>query len=119
MPLSVGRTASVAAVESALATEDKEIIVVAQRDASVETPGAADLYTIGTRAVIRKSGRPKARPHRHLVVQGIERVVIVKVERERPPEGARSSAAAARRFQPRDRSADALDRRDGHPSSSA
>ncbi|MGH9646785.1 MAG: LON peptidase substrate-binding domain-containing protein, partial [Bryobacteraceae bacterium] len=79
MPLGVGRKASVAAVESALATEDKEVIVVAQKDPSMETPGAGDLYTIGTRAVIRKSGR--SRPdHIDLFVQGIERVVIVKVE---------------------------------------
>ena len=65
MPLGVGRKASVAAVESALTTEDKEVIVVAQKDASVETPGAADLYTIGTRAVIRKSGRPRPDHCRH------------------------------------------------------
>ena len=79
MPLGVGRKASVAAVESALATEDKEVVVVAQKDPSVETPGAGDLYTIGTRAVIRKSGRPRP-DHIDLFVQGIERVVIVKVE---------------------------------------
>jgi ATP-dependent Lon protease len=79
MPLGVGRKASVAAVESALLTEDKTVIVVAQKDPTVETPGAADLYTIGTRAVIRKSGRPRP-DHIDLFVQGIERVVIVKVE---------------------------------------
>jgi ATP-dependent Lon protease len=79
MPLGVGRKASVAAVESALSTEDKEVIVVAQKDPSVETPGADDLYTIGTRAVIRKSGRPRP-DHIDLFVQGSERVVIVKVE---------------------------------------
>ncbi len=79
MPLGVGRKASVAAVESALATEEKEVVIVAQKDASVETPAAADLYTIGTRAVIRKSGRPRP-DHIDLFVQGIERVVIVKVE---------------------------------------
>ena len=58
MPLAVGRKASVAAVEAALATEDKEVIVVAQKDPTIETPGADDLYTVGTRAVIRKSGAP-------------------------------------------------------------
>jgi ATP-dependent Lon protease len=79
MPLGVGRKASVAAVESALGTEDKEVIVVAQKDPAVETPGAADLYTIGTRAVIRKSGRTRP-DHLDLFVQGVERVVIVKVE---------------------------------------
>ncbi len=39
MPLSVGRPKSVAAIQAALATEAKEILVVTQRDSSVETPG--------------------------------------------------------------------------------
>ena len=59
MPLSVGRPGSVAAVEAALQTEDKEIIVVAQRDLSVDSPGGSDLYTIGTLAVVRKVNRTK------------------------------------------------------------
>jgi ATP-dependent Lon protease len=42
MPLAVGRAQSRAAVEAALATEEKEIIVVAQRDPNKETP--ADAY---------------------------------------------------------------------------
>ncbi len=100
MPLGVGRKASVAAVESALTTEDKEVIVVAQKDPSVETPGAADLYTIGTRAVIRKSGRPRP-DHIDLFVQGIERVVIVKVEENGHLKAKCPPAASARRFQPR------------------
>src|SRR5690242_14911145 len=58
MPLSVGRPGSVAAVESALAGA-KEIVVVAQRDASAEAPGASDLFTIGTRAAIRRTSRNK------------------------------------------------------------
>jgi ATP-dependent Lon protease len=69
----------VAAVEAALATEEKEIIVVAQKDNSVDIPGASDLYTIGTRAVIRNSRHARG-DHRELVVQGMERVVLVKVE---------------------------------------
>ena len=79
MPLSVGRPASMAAVEAAAATEDKEIIVVAQRDPAVDTPGVSDLFTIGTRAAIRKIARPKA-DHLEVVVLGVERVVIVKIE---------------------------------------
>src|SRR5579863_10111839 len=59
MPLSVGRPASIAAVDEALATEEKEIVVVSQRDPNVDTPGPSDLYTIGTRGVIRKFGRAK------------------------------------------------------------
>ena len=78
MPLSVGRASSVAAVEHALATEEKEIVVVTQRDASVDTPSAADLYTIGTRAVIRKAG--KSKDQIEVLVFGLERVVIVKIE---------------------------------------
>ena len=59
MPLSVGRPGSIAAVENALGTEEKEIVVVTQRDPNVDAPTANDLYTIGTRAVIRKAGRSK------------------------------------------------------------
>src|SRR3984957_18402855 len=80
MPLSVGRPGSVAAVEAALQTEDKEIIVVAQRDLSVDSPGGSDLYTIGTLAVVRKVNRTKDQIE--VLVYGTERVVIVKVEEE-------------------------------------
>ncbi len=79
MPLAVGRPGSIAAVEAVMATEDKEIIVVAQRDSSTDSPGADGLFTVGTRAVIRKSGRP-APDHYDIMVQGAERVVVVKVE---------------------------------------
>src|SRR5215475_2365490 len=78
MPLSVGRPASVAAVEKALATEGKEIVVVTQRDVNVETPEGDDLFTIGTRAVIKKAGRGKDQIE--VLVMGTERVVIVKVD---------------------------------------
>src|SRR5579884_2294230 len=57
MPLSVGRPSSLKAVEAALATEEKEIVLIAQRDTSVETPKQEDLYSVGTRAVIRKTSR--------------------------------------------------------------
>jgi ATP-dependent Lon protease len=82
MPLSVGRPASLAAVEAANATEDKEIVVVAQRDPSGDHPGAADLFTIGTRAAIRKVARTKE-GHIDVLVLGLERVVILKAEEEK------------------------------------
>jgi len=78
MPLSVGRKASLSAVEKALGTEEKEIVVVTQRDTNVDEPDASDLYTIGTRAVIRKAGRGK--DQLEVLVFGTERVVIVKVD---------------------------------------
>ncbi len=79
MPLSVGREASIGAVEKALSTEDKEIVVVAQRDPAFDSPGAEDLFTLGTRAIIKKVARPNA-AQIDVLVLGIERVVIVKVD---------------------------------------
>lgn len=79
LPLSVGRESSLEAVEAALKTEGKEIILVAQRDATVESPQQDDLYTIGTKASIRKHSRP-AEGMAEILVLGIERVVVVKVE---------------------------------------
>ncbi len=79
LPLSVGRETSFRAVEAALATEGKEIILIAQRDAQVEAPGQDDLYTIGTKAVIRRSSRPNE-GQLEILVLGVERVVVVKLE---------------------------------------
>ena len=78
MPLSVGRSASLAAVQSALATEEKEIILVSQRDSSVESPAQGDLYSVGTKAVIRKMTRPNEQLMEVLVL-GTERVNINSV----------------------------------------
>jgi ATP-dependent Lon protease len=79
MPLSVGRSASIHAVDAAWMSEGKEIIVVAQRDNAVDIPGASDLYTVGTRAVIRSAKHGNA-DQREIFCQGVERVVLVKVE---------------------------------------
>jgi len=79
LPLSVGRESSIAAVQAALNTEEKEIILIAQRDAQVDNPQQDDLYTIGTKAVIRKSSRPSEEVLEILVL-GVERVVAVKLD---------------------------------------
>ena len=71
-----------AAVEAALATEEKTFVVVAQRDASVEQPGLDDLYTVGTRAVIKKVARGENGIE--MIVQGVERVAILKAEQTEP-----------------------------------
>src|SRR5262245_14885595 len=71
LPLSVGRGGSVAAVEAALASEEKTFVVVAQRDASVEQPSPEQLFSVGTRAVIKKMAR--SAQGIDLFVQGIER----------------------------------------------
>jgi ATP-dependent Lon protease len=81
MPLSVGRSSSLAAVQAALATEEKEIVLVAQRDASNENPGQDDLYTVGTKAVIRKMSRPNENLM-EVLVMGSERVILVRVDQD-------------------------------------
>ncbi len=83
LPLSVGRESSLRAVEAALNTEEKEIILIAQRDAQVDAPQQDDLYTIGTKAVIRKSSRPNTGVLEILVL-GVERVVVMKLESTEP-----------------------------------
>ncbi len=83
MPLTVGRAASLAAVEAALATESKEIVVFAQRDPSTESPSVDELYTIGTKAVIRKMARPNE-DLMEILVLGVERVVLLKLDESEP-----------------------------------
>ncbi|GKS58357.1 Lon protease [Nitrospira sp.] len=83
MPLTIGRDRSVAAVEAAVKDEDKTLVIVAQRDPQIETPGQDQLYTIGTKAVIKQAGRGTD-GQLHALVQGIDRQVIVKVEQTEP-----------------------------------
>jgi ATP-dependent Lon protease len=82
MPLSAGRPGSIAAVEAALATESKEVLVFTQRDGDVDSPLQGDLYPIGTKAVIRKMSR--AEGHLELLVLGMERVALVKLDTSEP-----------------------------------
>src|ERR1700720_2618563 len=83
MPLSAGRAGSIAAVEAALATESKEIVVFTQRDVDVDVPTQEDLYSIGTKAVIRKMNRANE-GHIELLVLGMERVVLSKLDNSEP-----------------------------------
>jgi ATP-dependent Lon protease len=52
LPLTVGRDSSIQLIQSL--GEEKTILVVAQRDARQDSPQAADLYAIGTRATVHK-----------------------------------------------------------------
>ena len=83
MPLSAGRAGSVAAVEAALATESKEVLVFTQRDGDVDSPLQADLYPVGTKAVIRKMSR-SGEGHLELLVLGMERVAMLKLDTSEP-----------------------------------
>jgi ATP-dependent Lon protease len=83
IPVTVGRDRSVAAVNAALKTEEKTILVVAQRDPGKENPGLDDLYTIGTKAIVKQVGRSDDATIQALI-QGIERVALLKLEKSEP-----------------------------------
>jgi ATP-dependent Lon protease len=51
IPIIVGRSSSIQAVEFALKNE-KTIFITAQKDQSVENPGISDVYTYGTRSTV-------------------------------------------------------------------
>jgi ATP-dependent Lon protease len=82
LPLTVGRPTSRAAVEAALASEDKSFVVVTQRNAEVEQPGFDDLHSVGTGAVIKKMARTDE--SLEILVQGVERVTLLKLEQNEP-----------------------------------
>src|SRR6202521_547685 len=71
LPLTVGRDSSVQLINSL--GEDKTIVVVAQREARVNSPQPTDLYSIGTLAVVHKVVKM---PNQSLFVfaEGLERV---------------------------------------------
>jgi ATP-dependent Lon protease len=71
LPLTVGRESSVQLINSL--GDDKTIVVVAQREARVDTPQPTDLYSIGTLAVVHKVVKM---PNQSLFVfaEGLERV---------------------------------------------
>src|SRR5450759_379638 len=75
LPLTVGRESSVQLINSL--GEDKTIVVVAQREARVDSPQPTDLYTVGSLAVVHKVVRM---PNQSLFVfaEGLERVKVTE-----------------------------------------
>lgn len=56
-PYSAGRPISVQAIDVALQAESKELAVFTQRQADIDLPNPSDLFTIGTRALIKRMNR--------------------------------------------------------------
>ena len=82
VPLSVGRDRSVAAVDQALA-ESRLLLLLSQRDPSLENPSAADLYNVGTVAgILRMIKLPDG--HVRILVQGLARARIDFFTQEEP-----------------------------------
>ena len=84
-PLTVGRSMSLAAAESALSTEEKLLAVIAQRGDEEGDPGPELLYDTGTMVVINRMMRaPGNEEVLHLIVQGQERIRIVEYTQQTP-----------------------------------
>ena len=80
IPLFVGRERSIRALEKAM-TEGKRVLLVAQKNAGVDDPGADDIYRIGTVASILQllklpDGTVK------VLVEGVRRAQITELELE-------------------------------------
>ncbi|MFH1177437.1 MAG: endopeptidase La [Acidobacteriota bacterium] len=82
VPLSVGRDRSVAAVDQALA-ENRLILLLSQKDSTLETPGPGDLYQVGTVAgIMRMIKLPDGRIR--ILVQGLARAKVDYFVQEEP-----------------------------------
>src|ERR1700756_3667582 len=82
MPLAVARESSVRLIDDAIAN-GKLIAVFTQRDASVEEPGQADLYPVGTATHIHKMFKLPDGSLR-LIVQGLSRLKLDSIVAVRP-----------------------------------
>jgi ATP-dependent Lon protease len=81
-PLSVGREASIRAIEEA-ARDEGFLVVVAQTDGDVESPKEKDIYWVGTLARVLKVFT-LADGTRNVLVQGIRRVQLISVLQSEP-----------------------------------
>lgn len=82
LPLSAGRPTSRAAIDAAVATEDKTLLVVAQRDVNSDAPTISDLYAVGTVAIIKKMARSAEGVE--ILVQGAGRVRLLSAVQTEP-----------------------------------
>jgi ATP-dependent Lon protease len=81
-PLSVGREASIKAIEEA-ARDEGLIVIVAQTDGEVEAPSEKDIYWVGTLARVLKVFT-LADGTRNVLVQGVHRVQLISVLHAEP-----------------------------------
>jgi ATP-dependent Lon protease len=85
VPLSVGRPRSVAAVEAALSTEEKLLGCITVRpDITLGSQDAksADLYQVGTLAMIKRMERLGETVH--IIAQGSDRIKVISWKQEEP-----------------------------------
>jgi ATP-dependent Lon protease len=85
VPLAVGRPRSVAAVEAALATEEKLLACITVRADATNTSqdaGPEDLYKVGTLTMIKRMER--LGETMHIIVQGTDRIKVVEWKQTEP-----------------------------------
>ncbi len=86
VPLAVGRPRSVAAVEAALATEEKLLACITVRadvaNSSSQDAKPADLYQVGTLTMIKRMERIEETMH--IIAQGTERIKVIEWKQEDP-----------------------------------
>jgi ATP-dependent Lon protease len=83
IPIDVGRKKSVKLVEEAISKEKPIIGIVTQRDARVEDPNPADLYTVGCAARILKVIK-LAKDSFSVILQGVSRVRMLELGMQDP-----------------------------------
>lgn len=81
VPISVGREASVKALEEALET-DRKLVLVTQRDATTEVPTPEDLYKTGTLSIILRMARMENEVR--ILAQGLSRVNLTSYVQTEP-----------------------------------
>ncbi len=122
-PLAASRAMTTAALQEA-AKGERTVVLVLQRDASVERPGAEDLYPVGTEARLLRYVTGRDGSH-NAIVQGLGRARLlgapageafatVPIERIREPE-ASGAEVEARLLQLRERALEALSLIEGVP----
>jgi ATP-dependent Lon protease len=75
-PITIGRPLSVQAAQAAV-REQRQILIVLQRDSALDAPGPSDLHAVGTVAnVLRYVTAPDG--SHHLVCQGVQRFQITE-----------------------------------------
>ena len=81
-PLVANRPGSVKAIEEAL-QGDKRLMILAQRDPSVDRPDPGDLFSVGTLSVVHKVMR-LPEDSLHALVQGVSRARVIEVLETEP-----------------------------------
>jgi len=82
-PFDVGREKSVALVEDVENLDAPVIAIFAQRDPSTDDPGQDDLYPVGCAARVLKALKHSSGNY-SLILQGLSRIRLKKVEQESP-----------------------------------